>query len=216
MVTEALPPLLLSRAELAYLTEMWPAEIASRTRSALRIDIGNLDDAPRLAGLASLATRELVREGDSGFEPTDALKAVLLGLFSATTIVEVAEIGPVGVGAAVLFDGPALRVGCSFQSLARVSARIYVNVEPLVTSISRLVCAWLDEAGDRVVLLRLHRSDGGAAAVLGTDERGCWYISDSEYEPDRAVQLDRAAALERLQNWLGDGSPNNDGAQEAS
>ena len=174
-------PIVLTAAEIAYLSSAWPEAIASRVRHALGIRGGQAEEV-LLAGLGSLLERGLVAEADSesGYAPGVEAKVAMLGMYGAQATVEFATVLDRHLQSLTIFAGPTLRLGVLAAPAARYAIGLYAAdvdwVEVLVDGIRNALLA----APDAICLVQFRSASGvlERMAVRGSGDRD-WSIADS-------------------------------------
>jgi hypothetical protein len=197
--------LTLTFAELEFVLALRP-----RRGAALRGSLGFEADegAPSLtrAGLASLLARGLCETADTAERATlpdlrfNGELSVLLTALSddggstTTAAAWCAERG----GVVHVVDGRGVRIALFPQRLGRFRTEVLDAAESVSALLQRFLSRYLAEGTTSALVATSARGGESAAVALAVDAAGQWSASDSLQNPDHAVPMSRARALERI------------------
>lgn len=191
-------PIVLTTAEIAYLTSAWPQAVADRVHRALGIQ-GERDENVLLAGLGSLLERGLVIEAESeaGYAPSIEAKVAMLGMYGAQATIEFATIADRQLHALTIFVGPELRLGALAAAAGRYQVGLYpTDVDWLQVLVDGIQAA-LRSAPGAICLIQFRSAAEvlERLAIRSTAADG-WSIADSA-DADAAFQPTTSEHLRR-------------------
>ena len=190
--------LVLTFAEIEFLLQSRPPQDVP-IREQLDLCGDSEADAVARAGVSSLLARGLWVMKDEDVELADELLPVILALSSARTSARAVSWVGERMTLVHFFVGSEYGVVLFPAAYGQYLVRGLDVSVPLSSQIVRFVTSSLDQESGSTVMVQVTRDGEKVSAAAAKDEKGSWYLSDSQDSPDRSIPSTRDAVMARLE-----------------